>query len=70
MVKNPEALRNFELAYLKRRKLSRKKIFQLMDSLWEEAKTLGVLGDPLKGIETVIAMKRTINQCFKKNLRK
>ena len=65
MVKNTKLLRRFEITQLKREKLTYLQSLKIVESLWEEGKSLGVLPpkNPLEGIETDIKLARTLNRC-------
>jgi len=67
MIRNQEFYRQFEEAYLKSNNLSRSKAFALVESLWEETKSLGIfpMKDPLEGIEVDIRIARVLNTCSK-----
>ena len=65
MVKNSRLLIALEQSLIKREKQTYPEVLKLMESLWAEAKVLGVLppADPLAGIETDIKIARILNQC-------
>ncbi|HVN71172.1 MAG TPA: hypothetical protein VMU10_04040 [Desulfomonilia bacterium] len=68
MIRNPEIYRQFEDAYQKNQgHLSRSKSLALVESLWEEAKSLGIfpMKDPWEGIEVDIRIARVLNSCSK-----
>jgi hypothetical protein len=68
MILNPDIYRQFEDAYLRNRgPLPRSKALALVESLWEEAKSLGIfpLKDPLEGIDVDIRIARVLNSCSK-----
>lgn len=68
MVKNVHMLRKLDETLIARERISHVDSLRLMDSLWEEAETLGVLPlkNPLDGIEIDIRMARILNSCSKK----
>ncbi len=63
MIKDTNLLNEFEQAYLKSEKLTYEQALKLFESLWQEAKALGVipLKEPLEGIETDIRLARILN---------
>jgi hypothetical protein len=70
MVKNPKLLSQFERTQLKREKLTYLQSLKIVEALWEEGKSLGVLPpkNPLEGIETDIKLARTLNRCSSNSL--
>jgi len=70
MVKNHKLLSQFERTQLKREKLTYLQSLKIVESLWEEGKSLGVLPpkNPLEGIETNIKLARALNKCSSNSL--
>lgn len=68
MIKNPDILKRFEREYSKKEKLSFKQALTILEAMWKEGVTLGVLPpkNPLEGIETDIRIARILN-CLKKS---
>jgi hypothetical protein len=69
MIRNAHVLRRFEDDLLVRRPLSHTEALRLLDSLWAEGVSLGVLPsrDPMEGIEADLRVARTLNACSKKS---
>ncbi len=67
MVKNPEYLKKFEDQWISTQKLTPEQAFQILDSMWEEAVTLGTLPpkDPMEGIEVDVRIAEILNSCSK-----
>ena len=67
MVKNPEYLKKFEDQWISTQKLTPEQAFQILDSMWEEAVTLGILPpkDPMEGIEVDLRIAEILNSCSK-----
>lgn len=65
MVKNSRLLIELERSLIKREKHTYAEALKLMESLWEQARSLGVLplADPLAGIESDIKLARILNRC-------
>jgi len=67
MIKNAELLERFEYKQLKKETLSYRDALKIYESMWLEAKALGIL--PLKnlmdGIEVKIRISRILNSCSK-----
>ena len=62
MIKNQE-VRKFEVEFIKREKVDRVKNFKIVNALYEEAVTLGVIPskNPLDGIEVDLRIARVVN---------
>lgn len=67
MVKNRKLLAKFEYEQIKRNKLSYTQALKIYESMWEEAKELGILPlkDQMEGIEVDIKMAKILNSCLK-----
>ena len=54
---------NFEVEFVKREKVDIKKNFHIMDALYNEAVTLGIipLKNPLNGIEVDLRIAKVVN---------
>ncbi len=68
MILNPYIYRRFEDSYLRNEgPLPLSKALALVESLWEEAKSLGIfpLKDPLEGIDVDIRVAQVLNSCSK-----
>ncbi len=67
MVKNGEALRNFELDLVRKSKASFFHNLRLVEALYEEAVLLGAFppGDTLDGLDVDIEVARVINSVSK-----
>ncbi len=68
MILNPDIYRQFKDSYLRiEGPLPLSKAFALVESLWEEAKSLGIfpLKDPLEGIDVDIRIAQVLNSCSK-----
>jgi hypothetical protein len=63
MVTNSEKLRAFEDERIRIEKVDVERNFRIVDALYDEARTLGVLPpkDPLEGIEVKIRIARAVN---------
>lgn len=70
MVKNPKLLGQFERTQLKKENLTYLQSLKIVESLWKEGKSLGVLPpkNPLEGIETDIKLARALNRCSNNSL--
>ncbi len=66
MVKDPEYLKNFEDDWISKQRLTPDQAFDLLDAMWEEAVSLGVLPrkDPMEGFEVVQRIAEILN-CLK-----
>ncbi len=66
MVKNPEYLKKFEDDWISKQRLTPDQAFDLLDAMWEEAVSLGVLPrkDPMEGFEVAQRIAEFIN-CLK-----
>ncbi len=67
MIKNAELLERFEYKQLKKETLSYRDALKIYESMWLEAKALGVLPlkNPMDGIEVKIRISRILNSCSK-----
>ena len=67
MVKNHKLLEKFEYEQIKRNKLSYTQALKIYESMWKEAKELGILPlkDPMEGIEVDIRIAKILNSCLK-----
>ncbi|MBI4722516.1 MAG: hypothetical protein HY769_05900 [Candidatus Stahlbacteria bacterium] len=67
MVKNRKLLAKFEHEQRKRNKLSYTQALKIYESMWKEAKELGIfpLKDPMEGIEVDIKIAKILNSCLK-----
>ncbi len=63
MIKNARILKKFEREYLKREKLSFKDKLKIFESMWKEARALGVIKktDRLEGIEKAVKIAKIAN---------
>jgi hypothetical protein len=63
MIKDYEKLNNFEKELLRKTPVNIKENFQIMESLYNEAKILGIfpLKNPLEGIEIDIKIAKVVN---------
>jgi hypothetical protein len=63
MVKNPEYLKKFEDDWISKQRLTPDQAFDILDAMWEEAVSLGVLPrkDPMEGFEVVQRIAEFIN---------
>lgn len=62
MIKNPQILRNLEIEYLKKEKMTIKEKYKILDSMYRFAKKLGVFEkNSLEGIEKDIKLAKVIN---------
>lgn len=66
MIRDVDFLRKFENDFIANDKLSYEKKLELLDAMWEEGISLGVLPpkDPLEGIEVDIKIARILNSCL------
>jgi len=62
MIKNAE-FRKFEIEFIKKEKVDLEKNFRLVEALYQEAVTLGVLPpkNPLDGIEVDLKIAKVVN---------
>lgn len=62
MIKNAE-FRKFEIEFIKKEKVDLEKNFHLVEALYQEAVTLGVLPskNPLDGIEVDLKIAKVVN---------
>jgi hypothetical protein len=70
MIKNPGALKNFEDDFMRKGgSLSLSQSWGLLDSMWNEAVTLGHFPpkEPLEGIEVDLRIARVLHSCLKKS---
>ncbi|GAH18897.1 unnamed protein product [marine sediment metagenome] len=67
MIKNAELLERFEYKQLKKETLSYRDALKIYESMWLEAKALGILPlkNPMEGIEVKIKISRILNSCSK-----
>jgi len=67
MIKNAELLERFEYKQLKKETLSYRDALKIYESMWLEAKALGILPlkNPMDGIEVKIKISRILNSCSK-----
>lgn len=67
MIKNTTILQKFEDDLQKKEVFSYNDALKIFESLWDEAKTLGVLPskDPMDGIEVKIKIAKILNSCSK-----
>jgi len=67
MIKNAELLERFEYRQLRKETLAYKDALKIYESMWLEAKTLGILPlkNPMDGIEIKIKISRILNSCSK-----
>ena len=67
MIKNTELLERFEYKQLRKETLSYKDALKIYESMWLEAKALGILPlkYPMHGIEVKIRISRILNSCSK-----
>jgi len=67
MIKNAELLERFEYKQLEKETLSYRDALKIYESMWLEAKALGILPlkNPLDGIEVKIKISRILNSCSK-----
>lgn len=67
MIKNTKLLQKFEDDLQKKEVLSYNDALKIFESLWDEAKTLGILPskDPMDGIEVKIKLAKILNSCLK-----
>jgi hypothetical protein len=67
MIKNTELLERFEYKQLRKETLSYKDALKIYESMWLEAKALGILPlkNPMDGIEVKIRISRILNSCSK-----
>ena len=67
MIKNAELLERFEYKQLKKETLSYRDALKIYESMWLEAKALGILPlkNPMDGIEVKIRISRILNSCSK-----
>jgi len=67
MIKNAELLERFEYKQLKKETLPYKDALKIYESMWLEAKALGILPlkNPMDGIEVKIRISRILNSCSK-----
>ncbi len=67
MIKNTKLLQKFEDDLQRKEALSYKESLKIYESLWDEAKTLGILPskDPMEGIEVKIKIAKILNSCSK-----
>ncbi len=63
MVKNSEYLKEFEDDWISKQRLTPEQAFDILDSMWEEAVSLGVLPrkDPMEGLEAVLRIASILN---------
>ena len=67
MIKNAELLERFEYKQLEKETLSYRDALKIYESMWLEAKALGILPlkNPMDGIEVKIKISRILNSCSK-----
>ena len=67
MIKNAELLERFEYKQLRKETLSYKDALKIFESMWLEAKSLGILPqkNPMNGIKVKIRISRILNSCSK-----
>ena len=67
MIKNAELLERFEYKQLGKETLSYRDALKIYESMWLEAKALGILPlkNPMDGIEVKIKISRILNSCSK-----
>lgn len=67
MIKNTELLKRFEYKQLRKETLLYKDALKIYESMWLEAKALGILPlkNPMDGIEVKIRISRILNSCSK-----
>ena len=69
MIRDAVALGEFERDFSRRHRLTHRQALALLDGLWAEGRTLGVLPpvDPLAGIEVDIRVAAILNSCSKRS---
>lgn len=67
MIRDAEYLMQFEEGIAPRLVLTLDRAFELVEAMWEEGVSLGVLppSDPLEGIEVDLRVARALNSCTK-----
>ena len=67
MIKNTKLLQKFEDDLQRKEVLSYNDALKIYESLWDEAKTLGILPstNPMEGIEVKIKIAKILNSCSK-----
>jgi hypothetical protein len=67
MIKNAKKLKKFEDDLKKKELISYDDALKIFESLWAEAKTLGIIPakDPLDGLEVKIKIAKILNSCSK-----
>ncbi|MFN3532297.1 MAG: hypothetical protein ACK41Q_07275 [Candidatus Brocadia sp.] len=67
MIKDAEYLRKFEEEFTANRKMSYEQALNIVDAMWEEGVSLGVLPpkDLMEGIEVDIKIAKVLNACLK-----
>lgn len=65
MIPDADFLRKFENDFIANDKLSYEKKLELLDAMWQEGVSLGVLPpeDPWQGLEVDIKIARILNSC-------
>ena len=66
MLRNTKILQEFEDGLQIKEVLPYREALEIYESLWQEAKTLGVLPgkDPMEGIEVKIKLAKILNSCL------
>ena len=66
MLRNTKILQEFEDGLQREEVLSYREALEIYESLWQEAKTLGVLPakDSMEGIEVKIKLAKILNSCL------
>ncbi len=69
MIRDGDALRQFERHFSRALRLSHGQALAILDGLWAEGKALGVLPpkDPMSGIGVDIRVARILNSCSKRS---
>ena len=70
MIRDAVALREFERDFSRQHRLTHRQALALLDGLWAEGRTLGVLppANPLAGVEVDIRIAAILNSCSKRSL--
>ena len=70
MIRDVDELRQFERDFSRTCRLSHRQALAILDGLWAEGRTLGVLPpkDPMSGIGVDIRIARILNSCSKRSL--
>ncbi len=67
MIKNGKILKRFEDDLISQQRFSIEEAFNIVESLWHEGVSLGVLPpkNPMDGIEVDIKIAKALNSCLK-----